>query len=185
LRSCIAQEKQNRALRATLETEKATLARFEMSALHEETSAKNVLHGKFAFKQTARRSPFLARDAPENRRAAGDDAPANAPGASPALQRLLSVDHLDFKTYARHALLADVELLTRCTPASSTLHPEPAPARLCARPSRSLSHGRRVQVPRKPCTGAAQPKGAPARLRRPPRAPARRGCVALLSHFQN
>jgi hypothetical protein len=119
---CIAAEKTNRKLRAELDRGQAALIQSGMRdrQANARPEQRARLFGNFAFKDKNQPAPQGGRERAHARgTSVAPDACATAGAGegrqarSPALLKLLSTDHLQFRDFSRGMLLEDVQLLTR------------------------------------------------------------------------
>jgi hypothetical protein len=107
-------EKRNRKMRDQLE--KGNLVLIQRGMRDQQASAQPDaqarLFGKFAFKDKKAHTPYLA-GVKSATQWAGAAPVSGGQGKSPALMKLLSTDHLQFREFNRSMLLHDVQLLTR------------------------------------------------------------------------
>lgn len=118
---CIAAEKSNRKLRSELDRDNVALIESGMRdrKANSQPEQRARLFGKFSFKEKNQSAPLGNRDRAHARgvsdtrthEAAATSETRNA--QSPALLKLLSTDHLQFRQFSRAMLLEDVQLLTR------------------------------------------------------------------------
>jgi hypothetical protein len=107
-------EKTNRKMRDQLEKGNLVLIergmRDQQESAHPDAQAR--LFGKFAFKDKKAHTPYLTGVKSATQWAIAAPS-AGGQGKSPALMKLLSTDHLQFREFSRSMLLHDVQLLTR------------------------------------------------------------------------
>ena len=111
---CMEAEKTNRKMREHLE--KGNLVLIQRGMRDQQASAQPDvqarLFGKFAFKEKKANTPYLS-GVKSATQGAGTAPAAAGQSRSPALMKLLSTDHLQFREFSRSMLLHDVQLLTR------------------------------------------------------------------------
>ena len=112
--ACMEAEKTNRKMRDQLEKGNLVLIERGMRDQQEraQPDAQAWLFGKFAFKDKKAHTPYLA-GVKSATQWAGAAPVSGGQGKSPALMKLLSTDHLQFREFSRSMLLHDVQLLTR------------------------------------------------------------------------
>ena len=117
--ACIAAETANSELRKELRRGSLTLIHRGVrdKQVVEQPEVKARIFGKFAFKENSKPStPYLSgagRHTNVSPPCAENGADGSGPQRSPALVKLLSTDHLQFRDFPRAMLLQDVQLLTR------------------------------------------------------------------------
>ena len=118
---CIAAEKTNRKLRSELDRDNVALIESGMrdKRMNSQPEQRARLFGNFSFKEKNQAAPVGGRDRTRARGTSDAHTHASAGNGdsrkaqSPALLKLLSTDHLQFRHFSRGMLLEDVHLLTR------------------------------------------------------------------------